>query len=118
MRREGDLEMPYNWGTNHAYNLSTRLFHEHRSLAPPQDTQIASGDLDSLLQASERLQLADELTPVQVWALVWKLNKIFPMDAKLVDDMFEELSKYSYCNRCASFDRAGSKMFPLTIEIE
>ncbi|KAH8901563.1 hypothetical protein GQ53DRAFT_835311 [Thozetella sp. PMI_491] len=106
MRREGDVEVPYNWGTNHAYNLSTRLFHEHRSLSPPQDTEIGSGELEGLLQASERLQLSDELTPVQVWAMVSKLNKIFPIDAKLVDDMFNELSKYSYCN---SFGTALSK---------
>ncbi|KAH8649886.1 hypothetical protein BX600DRAFT_473745 [Xylariales sp. PMI_506] len=104
-RKEGYLVAPYNWGTNHAYNLSTRLFHEYR-LESPQETLITSNDLDNLLQASERLQLANELTPVQVWALVCKLNSIHRIDMAVVNAMFEELSKYSYCN---SFGTAISK---------
>ncbi|RKP05158.1 hypothetical protein THASP1DRAFT_33003 [Thamnocephalis sphaerospora] len=103
---ESALIAPYNWGTNHAYNLSTRLFNEYKSQESPQETQITNVDLDHLLQASDRLQLVDELTPVQVWDMVCKLDSISHIDAEVVTGMFEELSKYSYCN---SFGTAISK---------
>jgi hypothetical protein len=98
--QEGYLEAPYNWGTQHAYNISTRLFNGNKSNLSPSNTQITIKDLENLLQASEKLQLANEFTPVQVWALVCRLNTINPIDSALVTAMFKELSKFSYCNRC------------------
>ncbi|TAQ87668.1 hypothetical protein B7494_g4027 [Chlorociboria aeruginascens] len=71
---EESLEVPFNWGTNHCFNLSTNLFHRYKSHPPSSNTlQISKEKLDSLLQASERLQLPDEFTPVQVWALVCRI---------------------------------------------
>lgn len=102
-QKEGYLEAPYNFGTNHAYNLSTRLVNEYTASSSPGGTRISARDLDNLLQASTRLQLMDELTPVQVWALVCKLDSISRIDPVLVVSMFEELSKYSYCNRYVSY---------------
>ncbi|KAI1173614.1 hypothetical protein F4777DRAFT_600248 [Nemania sp. FL0916] len=99
-RREGYLETSYNWGLNHAYNLSTRLFNEYTVDPSSTEAHITVFDLDKLLQASERLQLANELTPVQIWSLVCKLNAVNPIDPELIISMFEALSEYSYCNRC------------------
>ncbi|KAL3441274.1 hypothetical protein BJX65DRAFT_288801 [Aspergillus insuetus] len=109
---EGFLETPYNYGTNHVYNLSTRLFHEFTapdlstSTQKAQTTQITETDLTRLLEASDRLQLANELTPVQVWALVRRLNSVYAFDASVVSLMFEDLARYTYCN---SFGTAVSK---------
>ena len=102
--RQGYMEMDYNFGVQHAYNLSTRLYHEQRDPEVPlsQEAIVTAKDLEKLLQASQRLQLCDELTPVQVWAMVCKLNAISEIDPKVVAVMFEELSKYSYCNRCVT----------------
>jgi hypothetical protein len=97
-RREGYLEVPYNWGTSHAYNLSRRLFYEYQTPSA-RETQVTSADLEMLLSASDKLQLANELTPVQVWALVCKLNAVCRIDPAVIAAMFEELAKHSYCNR-------------------
>ncbi|KAI1857754.1 uncharacterized protein JN550_013090 [Neoarthrinium moseri] len=107
-RREGYVaaHVPYNWGTRHAYNLSTRLVHNLGPAESISHNQITNTDLDKLLEASERLYLPDELTPVQVWALVRKLDEVIRMDPDLVSAMFTDLSKYSYCN---SFGSAISK---------
>lgn len=113
--REGYLESPYNWGTNHAYNLSTRLFNEHTSRSSPGEAHVTSLDLDNLLLASERLQLADEFTPVQVWALVRKLDTMNPIDPVLVAAMFDELSNYSYCNRYVSLSSFAFLLLPLWV---
>ncbi|KAJ0421291.1 hypothetical protein BJY00DRAFT_282473 [Aspergillus carlsbadensis] len=109
---EGFLEIPYNFGTNHVYNLSTRLFHEFTApdisttTQKAQTTQITETDLARLLEASDRLQLANELTPVQVWALVCRLNSVYAFDHAVVSLMFEDLARYTYCN---SFGTAVSK---------
>ncbi|KAL2835926.1 hypothetical protein BJY01DRAFT_222729 [Aspergillus pseudoustus] len=110
---EGFLDMPYNFGTNHVYNLSTRIYLEYTAADDPsvtpkaQPTQITEADLQNLLQASERLQLANELTPVQVWALVCKLSSAHAIDPSVVSLMFEDLARYTYCN---SFGTAVSKV--------
>ncbi|KAL3490232.1 hypothetical protein BJX62DRAFT_238372 [Aspergillus germanicus] len=109
---EGFLETPYNFGTNHVYNLSTRLFHEFTapdistSTQKAQTTHITEMDLTRLLEASDRLQLANELTPVQVWALVCRLNSVYAFDPSVISLMFEDLARYTYCN---SFGTAVSK---------
>ncbi|KAL2785894.1 hypothetical protein BJX66DRAFT_314000 [Aspergillus keveii] len=109
---EGFLETPYNFGTNHVYNLSTRLFHEFTgpdistSTQKAQTTQITETDLTRLLEASDRLQLANELTPVQVWALVCRLNSVYTFDPSVISLMFEDLARFTYCN---SFGTAVSK---------
>jgi hypothetical protein len=99
--QEGFLDIPYNFGTNHVYNLSTRLFHEYKSdfsVAQPQTSQITGKDLQNLLEASEKLQLINEITPIQLWALVCKLNSMQPIGSARVTAMFEDLAAYSYCN--------------------
>jgi hypothetical protein len=108
--REGYIEAPYNWGTNHAYNLSTLLFNNPKSHSLMPNTQVTNSDLDKLLQASERLQLADELTPVQIWSIVSKLDAIHHIDPAVMTIMFEELSKYSYCNWYVLLDPLQSKI--------
>ncbi|ETS74374.1 hypothetical protein PFICI_14240 [Pestalotiopsis fici W106-1] len=115
-QREGYLEAPYNFGTNHAYNLSTRLINEYTSPSSPGGARIAAHDLDNLLQASTRLQLVDELTPVQVWALVCKLDSICRIDPVLVTAMFDELSNYSYCNSSRNFGSFGAAITKATIK--
>ncbi|KAL4878940.1 hypothetical protein BJY04DRAFT_106772 [Aspergillus karnatakaensis] len=111
-RIEGFTETPYNYGPNHVYNLSTRLYHEFTepdrstTAQKAQTGQITEPDLQGLLDASDRLQLANELTPVQVWALVCRLNSGFGFDPVVVGLMFEDLARYSYCN---SFGAAISK---------
>lgn len=60
---------------------------------------ITNPDLNSLLEASERLQLAEELTPIQIWALVSKLNTITNIPTSTIEAMFTDLGQYSYCNR-------------------
>lgn len=97
-KQEAYIEVPYNFGTNHAYNLSTRLFNEFTSPDSPRDARITAQDLENLLEASSRLELVNELTPVQVWALVCKLDGICRIDPVLVANMFDGLSNYSYCN--------------------
>lgn len=96
---EAYIDVPYNFGTNHAYNLSTRLFNEFTSPDSPRDARVMAQDLENLLDASSRLELVNELTPVQVWALVCKLDGICRIDPVLVANMFDGLSNYSYCNR-------------------
>lgn len=103
--REGFLEFPYNFGTNHCYNLSTRLYHDYTMPDTAENgnsdgsVAITNPDLNSLLEASERLQLAEELTPIQIWALVSKLNTITNIPTSTIEAMFTDLGQYSYCNR-------------------
>jgi hypothetical protein len=99
------MEFPYNFGTNHCYNLSTRLYHDY-TLPSTSNSENSDGtititntDLNNLLEASERLQLADELTPIQIWALVSKLNTIENIPTSTIEAMFNDLGQYSYCNR-------------------
>lgn len=102
---EGFQEIPYNFGTNHCYNLSTRLYRDwgEAAMTTPSNGShhysITAADLNDLHDASERLQLAEELTPVQIWALVCKLDSVSKIDPAVLDAFCNELAKHSYCNR-------------------
>jgi len=105
---EGFVETPYNFGTNHCCNLSTGLYHDYQSPGPSRDRigdggiHITNAELKSLLEASDGLQLADELTPIQIWALVCGLDSVRTIDHAVLTALFTELAKHSCCNRCVS----------------
>ena len=101
----------YNSGPGHVLTVSAGLA---RQLYNPSQTEavvnVPAAILEDLMNAGARLQLDNEITPVQVW------ERLRETSAKVseteLQTLIEELSKYIYCN---SFGAVVEKSTALAI---
>ena len=89
----------YNSGPGHLLTASANIIHQYHRLVPAENIiSLPESELERLLQASARLQLDNEMTPVEIWAQTQaKLSSSSLADAKL-QKLTAECLKYVFCN--------------------
>ena len=92
-------ELDYNSGPGHLLTVSANIIHRYHSLDPAKNiVSLPESALERLLHASARLQLDNEITPVEIWARTQaKLFSSSLTDTKL-QKLTTEILKYVYCN--------------------
>lgn len=92
-------EMPYVYGSGHVFTATVSLFHQSQSTETHSfQFQMPQKELDKLLDASKRLKLEKEVTPVQVWHRILDLAKQQPISQDLVDTLRNDCCKFTFCN--------------------
>lgn len=61
--------------------------------------EIPKKQIDKLLQTSSQLELAAEVTPVQIWSTLSSISAQFPIGKLVLQALKSEFSKYVRCNR-------------------
>ena len=81
--------------------------HSHRAHhTTPTSQQLPKADIDQLLEASLRLNLEHDYTPVQVWSMLAKRCNSGHINGQMLSALTEEFSKWF---RCDSFGSVISK---------
>ena len=65
---------------------------------PDQPFSVPQFEVDNLLDASGRLALEYEMTPVQLWQVIKQLASNGTLAASLLNALTNVCSKYTYCN--------------------
>ena len=89
----------YNSGPGHLLNASTTIICSHATKKPAEGVMtLTESDVERLLDASARLQLDNEITPVQMWERICDAATRRPQMPIDISKLTDECSKYVYCN--------------------
>ena len=89
----------YNSGPAHLLTTSASICHLYHSQDPNETIlNLPKPDLERLLHASARLQLDNEITPVQIWARIRAVSPSTSITGSLLQRLTSEFVKYVYCN--------------------
>ena len=95
----------YNAGPGHVFTATEQLVNlpQTRELGLAQPLHLPKDQIDSLLTSSLQLNLADEVTPVQIWSRLSQLSCQFPIGPGILQALKAEALKYVRCNRSVLF---------------
>jgi hypothetical protein len=88
-----------NHGSGHVYSATTTLLH-HRLPEDPtaQPFQYPKPDLAKLFKSSLHVNFGDDVTPLQIWANLIRINSLgYTVCPEIVDGILKELKKYIQC---------------------
>ena len=87
-------------GPGHVFTATCSLLRAAETPNPTSEPfNLHESDIDRLLDASRRLNLESEVTPVQVWERIKALGQAMPITPDMLQCMTEDFSKYTFCNR-------------------
>jgi hypothetical protein len=76
------------------------LVHSEFAQAPMTETfEVPSINIEQLFHTSLSLDLGPDITPIQIWANIQRISKMYPIDAAVLAALLNELVKYIRCNR-------------------
>jgi hypothetical protein len=91
----------YNAGPGHVFTTTEQIVNlpQVREHSLSQPLHLPKEQIDSLLNSSLQLNLAMEVTPVQIWSKLSFLSSQFPLGPGILHALKVEALKYIRCNR-------------------
>lgn len=87
-------------GPGHVFTATASLLQAAQSPDPlTHPFRVPQDEIDRLLDASRRLNLEHEITPVQVWQRIKDLSLTHHISPTMLKSLTKDFSKYAFCNR-------------------